>query len=527
MKINVSRKMWLSIGVTAGLLALVWLVGTALAQGPDGTNPPPERSAGGAGVIMAPRGGSATAAFTYQGQLIENGVPANGPYDFEFTIYADSGGTHAVGASCVGCYTNVPVEDGLFTLYMFTSGASLNDVFNGGPRWLELQAAPHGTGSWQTFPLQSISPAPYAWGLYPGTIISGTLYGGSFGDAALNINAHHPWRSPVIGLYARSSTSSAVYGESGGVGVRGHSTTDHGVEGTSVSSAGGYFTSADGHGIEAHSNSTRTYSYGGYFTANGGYGVYVTSDQNMALRAEAGILGSVAQPTRWWGVVGLGADGGVWGSANDGYGVRGYSINYHGVCGTTGRVDNDYGLYTGDNLYSLNLHLPGAVMQVARNGGHEPLERGDVVVIAGMSEPLSTDMPPIIQVAKAHGANNTAVIGVVASTYAADWLTGGSDPTGATAPEEIPPNTPGPVAPGEYLLIVVQGPAQVKASALSGSIHAGDLLATAEQDGYAAQAAEVNIAGVQITPPGTVFGKALEPLEMGREGLIYVFVTLQ
>jgi len=82
------------------------------------------------------------------------------------------------------------------------------------------------------------------------------------------------------------------------------------------------------------------------------------------------------------------------------------------------------------------------------------------------------------------------------------------------------------VPPGEYLLMVIQGPAQVKASALAGVIQPGDLLSSAGPAGQAAKAAQVSIDGIQTAVPGTVLGKALEPLDTGDK-LIYVFVTLQ
>jgi hypothetical protein len=84
----------------------------------------------------------------------------------------------------------------------------------------------------------------------------------------------------------------------------------------------------------------------------------------------------------------------------------------------------------------------------------------------------------------------------------------------------------GPVPPGEHLLIVVQGPTQVKTSAFSGAIQPGDLLSSAGPAGRAGKAAQVSIDGIQTAVPGTVFGKALEPLDTGDK-LIYVFVTLQ
>jgi hypothetical protein len=84
----------------------------------------------------------------------------------------------------------------------------------------------------------------------------------------------------------------------------------------------------------------------------------------------------------------------------------------------------------------------------------------------------------------------------------------------------------GVVAPGDYLLVVVQGPAQVKASALAGSLQPGDLLSSAGQAGYAAKATEVALGGVETAMPGTILGKVLEALDEG-EALIYIFVTLQ
>jgi hypothetical protein len=166
-------------------------------------------------------------------------------------------------------------------------------------------------------------------------------------------------------------------------------------------------------------------------------------------------------------------------------------------------------------------------MQVVQNGGSEILERGDVVVIAGISRSLAEGEAPIIQVRKASATNSTGVLGVVASTYSEAWLEVETDPTGASAGgKEIPSTMPGPIAPNEYLLVVVQGPALVKVDAAAGAIQPGDLLSSAGQTGYASKAAELTIEGVRTTVPGTVFGKALEPLDSGQE-LIYVFVTLQ
>jgi hypothetical protein len=167
------------------------------------------------------------------------------------------------------------------------------------------------------------------------------------------------------------------------------------------------------------------------------------------------------------------------------------------------------------------------MMQVVRNGDTEAMELGDVVVVAGLGEGPPTGPSEMILVRKARTANNTAVIGVVASTFSAEWLAGDTDPIGATAGgRSIPVTQPGPVASGEYLLIVVQGPAQVNASAVAGGIEPGDLLSTGAATGQAAKAPVVMTEWGTTTIQGAVLGKALEPLSEGAK-LIHVFVTLQ
>lgn len=51
-------------------------------------------------------------------------------------------------------------------------------------------------------------------------------------------------------------------------------------------------------------------------------------------------------------------------------------------------------------------------------------------------------------------------------------------------------------------------------------------MASAATAGLAAKAGQISVEGVALAAPGTVFGKALEPLPAG-DGLIYVYVTLQ
>ena len=75
-------------------------------------------------------------AFTYQGRLSDNGVTANGPYDFEFQLYdALSGGVQIGSTLSRG---DVQVTNGLFTVTL-DFGAS---AFNGGTRYLSIGVRP-------------------------------------------------------------------------------------------------------------------------------------------------------------------------------------------------------------------------------------------------------------------------------------------------------------------------------------------------------------------------------------------------
>jgi hypothetical protein len=96
---------------------------------------------------------------------------------------------------------------------------------------------------------------------------------------------------------------------------------------------------------------------------------------------------------------------------------------------------------------------------------------------------------------------------------------------GHPAAVEVTP--PGSASSGEYVLVVVHGPAQVNAGALDGeNIRPGDLLSTGSTTGGAGRAATVMVGGVETAVPGTVFAKALESPSETRD-TIYVYVTLQ
>jgi len=76
------------------------------------------------------------------------------------------------------------------------------------------------------------------------------------------------------------------------------------------------------------------------------------------------------------------------------------------------------------------------------------------------------------------------------------------------------------------VLVATTGRVRVKVDASKGAIHIGDLLVTSDIPGVAMKSEPVNVGGVQFHRPGTLIGKALEPLEKGK-GEILVLLSLQ
>ena len=98
-------------------------------------------------------------AFTFQGQLKENGNPGNAEYDLKFRLYNAVGGP---GGQIGGEVTvdDWPIVDGQVTVQLdFGPG-----IFNGDKRWLEIDVRPGASsGPYTTLsPRQELTPAPYA-----------------------------------------------------------------------------------------------------------------------------------------------------------------------------------------------------------------------------------------------------------------------------------------------------------------------------------------------------------------------------
>jgi hypothetical protein len=76
------------------------------------------------------------------------------------------------------------------------------------------------------------------------------------------------------------------------------------------------------------------------------------------------------------------------------------------------------------------------------------------------------------------------------------------------------------------VLVATTGRVKVKVDATNGPIQIGDLLVTSDREGFAMKSVPVDIGGVRIHRPGTLIGKALEPLAQGTSEIL-VLLSLQ
>jgi len=99
-------------------------------------------------------------SFTYQGGLRDGGVPANGVYDIQFSLWNSATFGLMVGPSVTS--NDVNVVDGRFTVDI-----AFGAQYNGDARWLNIAVRPGASGGAYTnvLPRQSLLATPYAQAL--------------------------------------------------------------------------------------------------------------------------------------------------------------------------------------------------------------------------------------------------------------------------------------------------------------------------------------------------------------------------
>lgn len=161
-------------------------------------------------------------AFTYQGQLLNNGVAANGNFNFTFALF----NTNSTNGSQIGSTVtnlNVGVTNGLFV-----STLDFGPVFTGNPTWLAVTVESNGGSDYAPLnPLQQLTPTPYA--------IYATTAGTANSVPGQNLTGTIP--TGVLSGFQSANNYNAV---GGGLGNQ--------VTGTNATIAGGYENLAQGEG---------------------------------------------------------------------------------------------------------------------------------------------------------------------------------------------------------------------------------------------------------------------------------------
>lgn len=294
-------------GAIAAALFLVLAAGAGLAQGPAG---------GGTEALLG-------TAFSYQGKLLDGGTPANGTYDFQFSLYDDGAGGTQLGSTIA--VDDVGVVDGLFTVLLDYGG----NIFTGEARWLEIAVKRNADSSYTTLDTRvALTPSPHALAL-PGlwTQQNGT--------------------SPnLIGGYWGNSVTGGVVGAT--IGGGGDSVGTNRITDSYGTVAGGHNNQAgDGAGL----TTDRTYAAvggGGSNTASGKWSTIGGGYMNEASADRSTIGGGFLNDAFGaYSTVG----GGYFNQAKDQYDATGggYYNTADGPFGTVGGGNYDYatGAYSG------------------------------------------------------------------------------------------------------------------------------------------------------------------------------------
>ncbi len=511
----------------------------------------------GAGLTVVPTG-----QISYQGKLLQNGVPYDGNIDITFRLY-----TQATGGTAFWEETrNVAVSEGLFNVMLgaVTPMADAQEFY--GQVWLGIQ--PAGTSAELT-PRQPLSAVGYAKNLLPGATmidpgLSGyetsfyvqshnhpAIYGASDTDIAITGETTYTDTDAIAGYSWRGGSGVYGYGEQNGTGIYGVGVGTGGLfgGGTGVygEGSGGFFSA----GVAGFGETWGVFGTGpfGVYGIGDGYGVFgsTTTTDTFGVAGSTsgneeshGVYGTNTGDTISCGVNDTDCGSGVYGTApynsyasffygqtlNAIHAIQGNN-NYYALWAHSLIAPNGYGIYTdGESRFDGYVTFAGGksgyVVDIARNGGTEALERGDVVVIAGYEAPVVGNIPVIV-VARATEANATGVVGVVDVLY---------EPCDRSQPELLSGGGCGgfredvtTIQPGQYMGVVTLGAyAYLKVDASNGPIRPGDLLATSATAGYAAKAPLLTVEGVSFHAPGTIIGKALGALDKGT-GIIPVFVS--
>jgi len=351
-------------------------------------------------------------------------------------------------------------------------------------------------------------------GSFSGTVTSGALtsFVANSSNAVIT-----PSGSPAIGInaqrfdqYVNRSNIGGLFGQFVYTGSPG-SYYNYGIWSRAVSVPGGGSTITENIGVLAESHPVVTpYSAavkatalmaGDYYVNGSVFGLDVNASRAPGV--------TLTQGNTVYGVRSIASSGANYGVGDTVYGL--YTSGSGGVV--------NYGVYSaaGTNFFSGNVGIgttsPNNKLHVAGSitvDGNINAKYQDVAEWVESSQELAAGTVVVLDSEK----NNQ----VVASTQSYDSRVAG-----------VISKQPG-IALGDRgegrVLVAATGRVKVKVDATNGPIKIGDLLVTSDKEGFAMKSMPVEFGGVRMHRPGTLIGKALEPLANGT-GEILVLLSLQ
>jgi endosialidase-like protein len=202
--------------------------------------------------------------FSYQGELQEMGVPANGSFNLEFSLFDALSGGSQIGSTVT--IAAQAVSDGIFRSQLDFGAQD----FSGTPFWLEIVV--DGT---TLSPRQSLTASPYSIQTRGIFVDENNKVGIGTSNqlAQLHVeSASFPFRSYATGVSGGSYAGLFDSASTSGVGVFGVASADTGI------TYGGRFQnfSTSGYGVHGQSYATNGATYGVYgrSASSSGHGVY-------------------------------------------------------------------------------------------------------------------------------------------------------------------------------------------------------------------------------------------------------------
>lgn len=518
-------------------------------------------------------------AFSYQGRLSDvNGV-ANGLFDLRFTLYAREQTLDSMVSRPVEM-TGVTITNGLFMTEL-----DFGDAFDGTPRWLAIEVRPTGTASYTTLqPRQPLNPVPYTSFAYKGydyenefyekglqivgAMADGITVRGSLGNGILvqsynedaAILAQSSGSGNGINVQTQDGTGLSVtnqadkptiYAENGSLGngleisaIRGNSvyatnwSTNATIYAQNRGAGPGFeITAASGNGATVVNNAV----YATVYAENSGTGNGVAAQVGNANAINAHNAATYAT---------------VYGE-NSGAGTGGAFTSYNGTNilvaqeeVTEGSFNTRFRVALNGDVYADGRFVPGGADFAEMLPAAPGLEAGDVLIIdaQGILNRSTTPNAPNVAgvystkpgiigglhqeedgaaVAAANNHNAVPTGDLQGSNQATDTTTA---PVVSAVVPTVKTLQPDPLvqayAQQAKVPLALVGIVPVKVSTENGAIQPGDLLTTSALPGHAMKATPIDLGGILLYRPGTIIGKALEPLGTGT-GVIRVLVTLQ